>query len=225
MLTESQYRRMLLHIMPFMAEDRYGQHTIRNIYFDTENYRLIRNSIEKPVYKEKLRLRSYRSADRNTMIFVELKKKYDSIVYKRRVSMAQEQALHWLCQRKAPPTDGQIEREITYLRDYYQTLQPKVFLSYDRQAYYGKEDPGLRITFDRNILCRTEALFLSEEPGGIPILAPEKILMEIKSTGGMPLWLTHILTAERLFKTSYSKYGSAYERLILPNFQGGMIYA
>ena len=219
LLTLEQKETMLETISPYMELDQYGRTTIRNLYFDTDNYRLIRRSIEKPPYKEKLRLRSYTKAEPNSTVYVELKKKYDSVVYKRRISMPESQALEWLTLGQCPPEDTQISREIRYVMDYYQTLHPTVFLSYEREAYFAKDGSDLRITFDDRILSRQDDLSLESEIYGIPILPDGKVLMEIKSSRGLPLWLAKSLSAQHIYKTSYSKYGTAYEKLIYPTLR------
>lgn len=217
LLTEAQKQAVLQAMQPHMAPDKYGRTTIRNIYFDTPNYRLIRRSLEKPVYKGKLRIRSYQKADADSTVFVELKKKYDSVVYKRRISLPAARAMNWLCHREGPEQAGQIIREIDYFLDFYSPLSPTVFLCYDRVAYYAKDCSDFRVTFDDNILCRRENLYLDSDPSGAAILPPGMTLMEIKSNGGIPLWLSHTLTQNRIFKTSFSKYGIAYQTLIFPN--------
>lgn len=221
LLTREQQARILEVMAPYMALDQYGRTTIRNIYFDTGNYRLIRRSREKPVYKEKLRIRSYRQADPQSPVFVELKKKYDAVVYKRRLAMQERQAVDWICGGAPCPVDCQIADEINYFMHYYDSLRPTVFLSYDRQAYFCRAGGDFRVTFDDNILCRQDALSLETEIRGVPILEEDKVLMEIKTSGGIPLWMTHTLTRDKLFKTSFSKYGTAYETMI---FNGGNAY-
>jgi len=213
LLTMEQYTRVLEAMEPHMALDQYGRTTIRNIYYDTPTYRLIRRSTEKPAYKEKLRLRSYCQADSQTPVFVELKKKYKGVVYKRRLAMPEDGAMRWLSGVGEGPEDSQISREIRYFRDYYESLRPTVFLSYDRDAYYCRNGGDFRVTFDRNILYRTEQLSLTLPPGGEAILPEDRVLMEIKTAGGIPLWLTRSLTQERIYKTSFSKYGTAYQSL------------
>lgn len=225
LLTLEQKARILEQMEPYMALDRYGRTTIRNVYFDTDNFRLIRHSIEKPVYKEKLRLRSYQKADKSSKVFVELKKKYKSVVYKRRLSLPEEEAMAWLAGKTHCGEDTQISREIDYFLKYYQTLHPVVFLSYDREAYFCKDGGDFRVTFDDNILCRQEDLSLQGEVWGTPILEEGKVLMEIKCAGGIPLWMTRVLSRERIYKTSFSKYGTAYRTLIYPKIQGGILYA
>lgn len=207
-------RAMTDHMVP----DKYGRTTICNLYFDTDNFRLIRHSIEKPPFKEKLRLRSYGRATADSSVFVELKRKYDRVVYKRRVSLTESQAMDWLLGGSAPQ-DSQICREIGYFMDYYQTLKPRVFLSYERQAWYGKDDPAFRVTFDENVLCRREDLSLQSEAYGTPLLPEGMALMEIKCVGGIPLWLTEILSEEKLYKTSFSKYGTVYQQVIYPSLK------
>ena len=207
-----------------MALDQYGKTTIRNIYFDTDDYRLIRRSIEKPAYKEKLRIRSYAQATQDSPVFVELKKKYDHVVYKRRVALGQREATGWLCREIKPSADTQIFREIHYFIDFYGPLKPAVYLSYDREAYFEKDGGDFRVTFDRNIQCRQTDIDLCSPAYGTPILPPDRVLMELKCSGGIPLWMVEVLSREKIYKTAFSKYGTAYELQILPKQKETMIY-
>lgn len=220
MLTLEQKQRVLGAIEPYMKIDQYGRTTIRNLYFDTDTYLLIRRSIEKPVYKEKLRIRSYSRADSDSAVFVELKKKYKGIVYKRRISLPYGEAALWLSGEKHTDKHTQIANEIDYFLDYYGSLHPTVFLSYEREAYYAKDGTDFRVTFDDNILCRKEDLSLQSDAYGTQILPEGKVLMEIKCSGGIPLWMTKILSEEHIYKTSFSKYGTAYQKMIFPQLSG-----
>lgn len=219
LLTLAQKERVLAAMEPYMALDKYGRTTIRNLYFDTDTYRLIRRSIEKPIYKEKLRIRSYSKADAESTVFVELKKKYDKVVYKRRLPLPERDAMAWVNGEAPCPVDSQISREIDYVLRYYGGLRPSVYLSYEREAYYEKSGGDFRVTFDDNILCRTDGLSLCAEVGGDTILDTGLVLMEIKCSGGIPLWMVEVLSRERIYKTSFSKYGTAYRNLIFPTLQ------
>lgn len=225
LLSIEQKQKLLAAMEPFMALDEYGRTTIRNVYFDTDSYRLIRHSIEKPAYKEKLRLRSYHRAKPSAEIFVELKKKYDSVVYKRRLSMKETQAVDWLQGTGGYVPDSQISREIDYFRRFYETLHPTVFLSYEREAYFAKDGSDFRVTFDDTILCRETELTLDAPVYGHPLLEEGKTLMEIKCSGGVPLWMTEILSREKIYKTSFSKYGTAYQTIIFPRLKEEAIHA
>lgn len=219
-LDKEQKERIVEAMRPYMELDKYGKTTIRNIYFDTDDYRLIRRSIEKPVYKEKLRVRSYSKMKDDDLVFVELKKKYKKVVYKRRILMPEQAAMNWLqgeCETEEP---SQISNEISYFLSYYKDLKPTVFLSYDREAYYCKDKSDFRVTFDENVLCREQELSLRSEVWGTPLLETDKVLMEIKCSGGMPLWMTEILSKEKIYKTSFSKYGTAYRTMIYPRMKG-----
>lgn len=216
LLTAEQKEKVLAAMKPHMQPDPYGRTTIRNLYYDTDNCLLIRRSIEKPAYKEKLRVRSYARAEENSRVFVELKKKYRDIVYKRRLGLSNRAAEDWLAGKAHPGVHTQIGEEIDYFLSFYRSLRPTVFLSYEREAYYEIGGSDFRLTFDENILCRQEELSLASEVYGTPILPEGKVLMEIKCSGGIPLWLVKVLSSERIYKTSFSKYGTAYKTLIFP---------
>ena len=220
LLTQEQKQAVLKAMEPYMQLDKYGRTTIRNIYYDTDDYLLIRRSIEKPVYKEKLRIRSYHRAKPDSTVFVELKKKYQSVVYKRRLSLSEKGAMEWIDKDHHCHDGTQIADEIEYFLDFYKTLHPVIFLSYEREAYYCNNGSDFRVTFDDTILCRQDDLSLESEIYGTPILPEGKVLMEIKCSGGIPLWMTHILSAERIYKTSFSKYGTAYQKIIFPQLCG-----
>ena len=219
LLTQRQVDAVMQAMQPHMQPDPYGQTTLRNIYYDTPNYRIIRASLEKPVYKEKLRLRSYRPAQGEDTVFAELKKKYKGVVYKRRLPMAYGPALQWLSGGAFPGEKPQIAREIDYFLSFYRELAPSMFLSYDRQAFFAADGSGFRVTFDTNILARREEICLGAPVYGAPILPEGKVLMELKCPGAMPLWMAHALCREGLVKTPFSKYGQAYRRFIYPKYQ------
>ncbi|MBQ9746023.1 MAG: polyphosphate polymerase domain-containing protein [Clostridia bacterium] len=224
MITMEQKTRMLEAMQAYMRQDAYGRKTIRNLYFDTDNFRLIRRSLEKPVYKEKLRVRCYDKANGESAVFVELKKKYKKVVYKRRISMSEEDAMRWLCEGKLELEPTQITREIDYFMEFYGRPMPAVFLSYEREAYYALDGSDLRITFDENVLFRRDVLSLCADVWGTPLLEEGKVLLEVKTSGGFPLWLAHFLSEEKIYKTSFSKYGTAYQNYILPDLKENTSY-
>ncbi len=197
----------------YMEPDKYARSAVRNIYYDTADRRLIRRSLEKPAYKEKLRLRGYGVIRPEDEVFLEMKKKYKGIVYKRRVSLAERQATAYMADPAARLDAGQIGREIDYFKDFYGTLQPALYLSYDRQAWHSADD-SLRVTLDWNICYRTHNLTLVSEPVGEQLLAPGQSLLEIKTATAMPLWLASLLSEHKIRQTSFSKYGTAHTRLL-----------
>ena len=227
-LTKSQAQVLKEAISGRMKIDEYGPTTIRNIYFDTDDYKLIRKSLDKPVYKEKLRLRSYRYATNEDPVFVELKKKYDGVVFKRRLEAENFSVMDWLLGFGEAPSDSQIAREITYVRDLYKELKPKAFISYTREAYVPENGSELRITFDTDVLGRDHDLSFSSGIYGDRILPDNKVLMEIKVPGVMPIWLTRLLSKNGIRKTAFSKYGEYYMNQIRDKeneWKGEFLYA
>lgn len=211
-ITLKQKQELMKAIGERLLPDKYGESTVCNIYFDTGDYRLIRASIEKPtVYKEKLRLRCYGKAEDESNCFVELKKKYKGIVYKRRVNMKYRDAINWLCHGIPPENETQIVKEINAFMGFYGSLKPAAAIFYDRSAFFCKDDPALRITFDSNIRYRKEDTDLRKGDGGKNILGKDEFIMEIKTPAAMPLWLTAELDRLKIYPSSYSKYGTAYK--------------
>ena len=222
LITKEQRDEIIWAMEPYMTADRFFHSSIRNIYYDTPNYRLIRQSLEKPVYKEKLRLRSYGRAAERDQVFLELKKKYEDVVYKRRLELPQVQAEYAILGREALP-DSQIGKEISAALQYYQELMPRVFLSYERDAYHAF-DSEFRLTLDDRIRYRTWELTLDSEPWGEDLLEQDKVLMELKIPDSMPLWMASLLSRLEIRKTSFSKYGAAYQKIITKAQKGTLRY-
>lgn len=207
-LTAQQKNEILGVASQYLAKDKYFHSTICSIYYDTPSRLMIRNSIEKPVYKEKLRLRSYGTPTADDKVFIELKKKYRGVVYKRRTAMALREAEMFLAGKILPKT--QIEKELAWALKYYDVIKPSMFVSYDRDSYCGIHDKGLRITFDSNPLVREEKLSLSDGIWGEKILQDGLYIMEVKTPYAMPLWLADELDRLKIFPSSFSKYGTGY---------------
>lgn len=214
LLNEDKYRKLRERLEDKMKVDDYDLTTICNIYFDTPDYKLIRTSLEKPIYKEKLRLRSYGTPKEDDTVFIELKKKYKGVVYKRREKMNLNSAEEYLYKGKPAKKTSQIIKEIDWFLISYKNLIPAMYISYDRIAMYGMEDPDLRVTFDSNLLWREENLHLSSGIWGTPILKEGQRLLEIKIPGTMPLWLSHILAELEIYPASFSKYGRGYTQAL-----------
>lgn len=214
----TQKEKLLASIGEKIQNDRFASYTVSNLYYDTEQYDLIRKSTEKPIYKEKLRLRSYGQVTPETPVFLELKKRFKGVVYKRRVKLPYEQAVAFVQTGEIPGEITQIKKELQYFIS-RQPLAAKVMLLYERQAFEGVEDAGLRMTFDRDIRFRQSEIGLDQDGWGIPILAPDREILEIKFLGAMPVWLSHALSALGVFPASFSKYGTCYQKHIMPGLR------
>lgn len=224
MLTTAQYLALQAACIGKLRQDAYGLHTISNLYMDTDNFALIRASIEKPVYKEKLRLRAYGAPGHGDTVYMELKKKHKGVVYKRRTALAEAEAMAWLLDRAAPAERGQIVREIDWFLA-RNDVSPKAFIAYDRIALAGVDDPALRVTFDDNIRWRAAPLDLTRGSWGSPLLPEGRILMEVKASGAMPLWFARLLSDLAIAPTSFSKYGLCYKQHLAHDFaQGGFAH-
>ena len=204
-----------------MEVDRFGLTSIASLYYDTPDYRLINASIEKPPFKEKMRLRSYGLATDTSPVFLELKRKAYGIVYKRRVQSTIPLVKKFFDGEGDICAGGQINRELTYFRDFYRNLAPACLIIYDRTAYF-EPDGDLRLTIDKNPRYRTDDLDLRISMDGISLLPEGYSILEIKVQEAMPLWLTKILDDGKIFKNSFSKYGEAYKLQAKKTFNGGI---
>lgn len=197
-----------------MQIDQFGKTSIASLYYDTPDYLLIRTSVEKPEFKEKIRLRSYGLATNDSPVFLELKRKAYGIVYKRRVKTTIPKVAKFFEKEGDICAGGQINREITTFRDFYENLVPSCLIIYDRTAYF-EPDGDLRLTIDENPRYRTEDLRLDCSMEGTSLLPEGSAILEIKVQNAMPLWLTSILSEGKIYKGSFSKYGEAYRQQLL----------
>ena len=211
-ISKEQHDGLLCELEGHMAPDMYGLTTICNIYFDTPEFRLIRESIEKPLYKEKLRLRTYGVPNGSSNAFIELKKKFSGIVYKRRIVLPYDEAIGFIVDRVLPADNDQIVREIDWVLDRYAPLVPAMALFYDRIAYVDRDDAELRLTLDKDIRFRVEDVDLKHGADGEPLLESDQYIMEIKISNAMPLWLVRALDKYKIYPCSFSKCGSAYTK-------------
>lgn len=209
LLNREQYERIIDILPVYMNVDEYGLSTIQSIYYDTDSYDIIRTSLEKPVYKEKLRLRAYgEMLSDDSPVFLELKKKYKGVVYKRRIKLPLLEAEKFLYEGTYPKEDSQILREIDYFIKHYAPSQ-STYIAYDRIAMYGKQDSDIRITFDKDIRVAFDQKSIRNCQNAKTIIAEGERLMEVKVSGSMPLWLTDIISKLRIYPYSFSKYGQA----------------
>ena len=197
-----------------MEVDEFGKTTIESLYYDTPSRLIVRRSMEKPEYKEKIRLRSYGRATEDSRVFLELKRKADETVYKRRYGSTIPEVNRFFEGKCSISGRGQIEKEITVFRDNYKDLAPACLIIYDRTAYF---EPGgdIRMTIDENPRYRMDDLDLTKATDGISLLPEGWSILEIKVQQAMPLWLTKILNDGHIYKTSFSKYGEAYKRQLM----------
>ena len=214
LLSPEQREHLLAGIAGRMQADQFGLTSIASLYYDTPDYRLIRTSVEKPMFKEKIRLRSYGLATADSPVFLELKRKAYGIVYKRRVKTTIPLVKQFFDREGDVCAGGQINRELTAFRDTYDTLVPACLIIYDRTAYF---EPGgdLRLTIDNDPRYRTDGLTLTESMEGVSLLPPGWSVLEIKVQDAVPLWLARLLSAGGIYKASFSKYGEAYRQQLL----------
>ncbi|MBQ6116823.1 MAG: polyphosphate polymerase domain-containing protein [Oscillospiraceae bacterium] len=209
LLSGAQQEALLQRIGSHLRPDDYGRSTVLSLYLDTPDHRIIRSSLEAVDYKEKLRLRSYGRASADSTVFLELKKKYGGVVYKRRAAMSLKEAERYL-ESGVKPYESQILSELDWALRLYGRPRGAMLIACEREAWFDESQPDLRLTFDRNIRYREREPGLDRGSAGIALLPRDRVLLEIKTAGAMPLWLAHALDAEGILPGSFSKYGAAY---------------
>lgn len=207
-LTKSEKDNLLRLINKYIKKDEYFDSIISNIYFDDFNNRLIINSMEKPIYKDKVRLRGYGDINKNSNVFFEIKNKYKGVVGKRRIMMKLDDFYKYLNGEMV--FSEQIMKELDYLIKIY-NLKPKIFISYHRNSYKGIND-DIRITFDNNLISRRYDLNLESGIYGDKYFDDDNYIMEIKTLNGYPMWLVEALSNLKIYPNSFSKYGSIYKK-------------
>ena len=210
LLTREEYEIVKEELLKYMQVDKYGIATIQSVYYDTPDYKLIRASLDKPAFKEKIRLRSYGLASDDNKCYLEIKRKAEGLVYKRRIPINEQDAVNFMGY-KNNLDNSQISKEIKYFRDYYKNLTPSMVIIYERESFF-KENSEVRVTFDFNPRYRTYDLNLHTSLDGMPLCEGDEVFMEIKVLHNMPLWLTNILTKTKVKRKSISKYGEAYKK-------------
>ncbi|MBP6492526.1 MAG: polyphosphate polymerase domain-containing protein [Clostridia bacterium] len=231
-LSEAALNRVLAVIEERMVPDKFNKdrktYSISNIYFDTPDDHLIRTSLAKPLYKEKLRIRAYGVPGKNDLAFLEMKKKFNGLVNKRRTNIPLQDGYKLVANggivTVSEEMNLQVVKEISSMIQRYNTLVPKVMIAYDRLAYFEKGNPDLRISFDTNIRSRRDRLRLEDGNDGELMIPKGQWLMEIKTASAVPLWLTNLLAQEGIYKTSFSKYGYEYKHHV-SNFKEEYHYA
>lgn len=213
LLTTQQKNTFLKELSNIVEPDEYGEYTTCSLYYDTPEFDSIKEKMNKPRYKEKLRLRSYGVPKHNSTVFIELKKKLDGITYKRREELQYSEAIDFLEKGIHPQKQSQILDEIEWVLK-TKAMIPKAVLTYDRIAFSEIENPDVRITIDKNILWRTQAVDITQGIWGRALIAPNEHLVEIKVPESMPYEIAKILSNIQAYPTSFSKYGTAYQEII-----------
>lgn len=213
--TLDKYNELMAKIEEKLDPNEFPNSSILNIYFDTDNFDLAIKSIQKPIYKEKIRLRSYNVPNDDSKLFFELKKKYKGVVGKRRIAISKNQYEEYLNFGTITNVENrQIFEEINYAYKRY-GLKPKIMVAYDRLAFYLKENHDIRITFDFNLRSRTTDVDLFMGDAGKRFFENDTVILEIKSVEAIPMWLAKILNELQIYPTSFSKYGEIYKKHIL----------
>ena len=216
LMPEAVYFELRRRLKPYMQVDMYGLTQILNIYFDTPDNLLVRRSNEFPIYKEKLRLRSYGVPNMESLVFLEIKKKHEGLVNKRRVGMTLHEAYDYVGKgirpvRSYTPAEQQILREIDFFLQRYD-LSPAMNVNYQRVALFAREDPEFRVTFDHLIRGRRTEVGLENGAFGTMLIPDSYYLMETKILDATPYWFTRILSELSLYMTTFSKYGNLFRQ-------------
>lgn len=218
-LDEEKYNALMEKLDGKLDHNEFPNSTILNIYLDNSNYDLAIKSIQKPVFKEKVRLRSYNVPNKDSTLYLEVKRKYKGVIGKRRIGITQSQYEEYLKTGNIKDVDNrQIFDEIDYTIKRY-NIYPKMLVAYDRVAFYLRENHNIRLTIDFNLRSRTEDLDLYLGDAGKRFFENNMCILEIKSCEAIPIWFANILNSLKIYPTSFSKYGEIYKKTILNSTQ------
>ncbi|MDR3276586.1 MAG: polyphosphate polymerase domain-containing protein [Treponema sp.] len=207
-LNAFQYYELSESLKGLAETDEYGFSDIYSLYFDTEDYRIMRRCIDAKGYKEKLRLRAYGLPGPEGWVYLELKKKLQGLTYKRRLPLRYGELAAYLDERCAQQQYGQIDNEIDWFIRTHRP-GPRFQVAYKRLALRGIEDPEFRVTFDSHIRCCPSGLDFAGS-NTVPMIGAGEYIMEIKCIAAIPGCLSRQLSALRIFPVSFSKSVRAY---------------
>lgn len=218
LVSEKQVQELMWLIEPYLKKDEYFKGTNCSVYYDDENRYLAIHSLEKPLYKEKIRIRSYGVPRLNDTVFLEIKKKFNGIGSKRRIPVKLADFYEYEKTGKLTTNSPIIKAELDECFKRYH-LKPTMYLAYDRTSYCGKDDPSFRLTFDRNVRSRNNDLRLEAGDHGKKFFENNEVVMEVKAINRYPLFFVHALSKLKIYPASFSKYGRVTEKVI---FQKGV---
>lgn len=199
-----------------MKNDQFGnmgKYNIISLYFDSDDHTIYYETRNNLPFRQKLRLRIYNNATLDTVSFLELKQKFNRVVNKRRTKLKLGDAYQYLEQYNSDDisvSNRQIMAEVDSFRSLYR-LKPELIVSYDRHAFIGVEEEDLRVTFDYNLRCRKDDLRIESGPHGMRFVDPHLVVMEVKVTHSVPLWLSRLLSDYACPRKSVSKYCTSFE--------------
>lgn len=213
LLTEKQVRDLMWLVEPYLKKDKYFKGTNCSIYFDNDSRYLAIHSMEKPLYKEKIRIRSYGVPRLNDTVFLEIKKKVNGVGGKRRIPVKLSDFYNYLETGELDSNSEVIKKELDMCMERY-GLKPTMFLAYDRTSYCGKDDPTFRLTFDRNVRSRNDELRLELGDHGEKFFENNLVVMEVKAMDAYPFFFVRALSKLKIYPASFSKYGRVTEKVI-----------
>lgn len=230
LITMEQYEELIDQISPYMRADKYGidgKYTVTSLYFESPDNKIYFETKNKLKFRQKLRLRVYNETDINGTAFFEIKQKHQKVVNKRRMILPLAEAYRYLGSTEIPlnhveTSNTQVLREIDHFRRLY-NLRPEMVVSYDRHALHGVYDPELRVTFDLNLRCRNDDLYVENGPQGENFIDPNLVVLEVKVNDSVPLWLTRILQDLHCEQRSASKYCTSSELLKSQELPNGIV--
>ncbi len=212
-LSEEKIKSLMWLIEPYLKKDQYFKSTNCSVYYDSKNRYLAIHSLEKPLYKEKVRIRSYGVPKPDDIVFLEIKKKYKGIGSKRRIPIKLSDLNNYLKTGRLDSNSEIIKAELDTCFKRY-NLKPTMFLAYDRTSYCDKDDPTFRVTFDRNVRSRNTNLSLEKGDFGKQFFKNGEVVMEVKALERFPFYFVHALSKLKIYPASFSKYGRVTEREI-----------
>lgn len=221
LIPESKIDQVRDALLPFVNIDEYAagrekkEYTVRSIYFDSGKLDDYRDKLAGIKIRKKLRIRGYNELNGNSMVFLEVKRKYENNISKNRAPLLYNDLPELLLTadferfllKKKKYLDVQNDANKFFYSLISKNYIPVVLVVYEREAFFYKYDSTLRITFDKNL--RSKPLPSLTELYDDDNLKPsmrDNFILEIKFFNGYPTWLQSIVSKFNLQRRAISKY-------------------
>ncbi len=213
-------------LQPYLVLDNFSEqrhkleYTVRSIYYDTKDLSFYYEKQEGLKVRKKLRIRGYNELLGEKVVFLEIKRKYENFNWKNRSPVLYGDLeelfstgnIEELVLSNKHSDKATLDGKRFFYHVFRKSLIPTVLVVYNREAYFGKFDRSIRITFDKFLRYQTfpelSDLYSNDK---LRFAIPNYFLLELKFDLGFPLWLQQIVSGFKLNRIAFSKYSTCID--------------